>query len=122
MKVSCVPVLDDNFAYLLTDEGGVTAAIDPADAKKVLKAATEEGVSISEVLTTHKHHDHAGGNNAMASKIPGLEIVGGEKDRVQGATVTVKDGDVVSVGGITVRCMHTAGGRRRRFLPRTCYS
>lgn len=76
---------------------------------KVLKAASEQGVTISKVLTTHKHHDHAGGNNAMASEIAGLEIVGGEKDRVQGANVTVKDGDIVSVGGITVQCMHTAG-------------
>lgn len=35
MKISCVPVLDDNFAYLLIDEAGVTAAIDPAEADKV---------------------------------------------------------------------------------------
>lgn len=35
MKITCVPVLDDNFAYLLTDEAGVTAAIDPAEADKV---------------------------------------------------------------------------------------
>lgn len=35
MKVTCVPVLDDNFTYLLTDEAGVTAAVDPAEAEKV---------------------------------------------------------------------------------------
>lgn len=40
MKVTCVPVLDDNFAYLLTDEAGVTAAIDPAEAEKVKKRRT----------------------------------------------------------------------------------
>lgn len=66
-------------------------------------------MTISKVLTTHKHNDHAGGNNAIASRIPGLEIVGGEKDRVQGANVTVNDGDVIFVGGITVKCLHTAG-------------
>lgn len=76
---------------------------------KVMKAASDEGVIISKVLTTHKHHDHAGGNTAIAGKIPGLEIVGGQKDRVQGATVTVNDGDSLSVGAITVKCLHTAG-------------
>lgn len=76
---------------------------------KVLKAADEEGVTITKVLTTHKHHDHAGGNNAIARKIPGLEIVGGEVDRVQGATSTVKDGDTISVGAINVKCLHTPG-------------
>lgn len=75
----------------------------------MIKAASDEGVTISKVLTTHKHHDHAGGNKAMAGKIPGLEIVGGEKDRVPGATVAVNDGDTLSVGAITVKCLHTAG-------------
>lgn len=75
----------------------------------MLKAAIEQGVAVSKVLTTHKHRDHAGGNNAMAGKIPGLQVVGGEKDRVQGANVTVNDGDALSVGGITVKCLHTAG-------------
>lgn len=35
MEITCVPVLEDNFAYLLTDEAGVTAAVDPAEADKV---------------------------------------------------------------------------------------
>lgn len=35
MKVIIVPVLDDNFAYLLVDESGVTAAVDPAQPEKV---------------------------------------------------------------------------------------
>ena len=76
---------------------------------QVLKAAKEEGVSISKVLTTHKHNDHAGGNSAIAKSIPGLEIVGGEKDRVQGCTSTVKDGDEFSIGSIEVKCLHTPG-------------
>ncbi|CAM9520979.1 unnamed protein product [Ascophyllum nodosum] len=109
MRVVCVPVLHDNFAYLLIDESGVTAAVDPAQPEKVLKAAKEEGVSISKVLTTHKHNDHAGGNSAIAKSIPGLEIVGGEKDRVQGCTSTVKDGDEFSIGSIEVKCLHTPG-------------
>lgn len=35
MRVVCVPVLDDNFSYLLIDEMGVTAAVDPAEPEKV---------------------------------------------------------------------------------------
>ena len=30
-----MPVLDDNFSYLLIDEMGVTAAVDPAEPAKV---------------------------------------------------------------------------------------
>lgn len=35
MRIVCVPVLDDNFSYLLIDEMGVTAAVDPAEPEKV---------------------------------------------------------------------------------------
>lgn len=69
----------------------------------------DEGVTVTKILTTHKHSDHAGGNNSMAAKIPGLEIIGGEKDRVQGCTKTVRDGDTITVGSIAVQCMHTPG-------------
>ncbi|CAM9627226.1 unnamed protein product, partial [Laminaria digitata] len=75
----------------------------------VHRKASDERVTITKVLTTHKHSDHAGGNNSMAAKIPGLEIVGGEKDRVQGCTNTVRDGDTINVGSIAVKCMHTPG-------------
>ncbi|CAN0532159.1 unnamed protein product, partial [Laminaria digitata] len=34
MRIVCVPVLDDNFSYLLIDEMGVTAAVDPAEPEK----------------------------------------------------------------------------------------
>lgn len=37
MRVVCVPVLRDNFAYLLIDESGFTAAVDPAQPEKVRK-------------------------------------------------------------------------------------
>lgn len=35
MRIICVPVLSDNFAYLLIDNAGVTAAVDPAQPDKV---------------------------------------------------------------------------------------
>lgn len=37
MRVITVPVLHDNFAYLLVDGSGVTAAIDPAQPEKVCR-------------------------------------------------------------------------------------
>jgi hydroxyacylglutathione hydrolase len=56
MLIKEVPVLEDNYAYLLVDEATQTAAaIDPAEPDKVLKAAAAMGVTISLVLTTHKH-------------------------------------------------------------------
>ena len=55
MKVIPVPMLSDNYAYLLIAEDGTTAAVDPVEPAKVISAAEKEGVKISSVLTTHHH-------------------------------------------------------------------
>lgn len=55
MRVVPVPVLSDNYAYLLIDSNGVTAAVDPVEPQKVTQAATNEGVVVTSILTTHHH-------------------------------------------------------------------
>ena len=67
MRVVVVPVLSDNYAYLLIDDATKqAAAVDPAEAHLVLAAAQQAGVEIVAVLTTHKHsmlllsHPHLG--------------------------------------------------------------
>ena len=55
MRVVTVPVLSDNYSYLLIDQDGYTAAVDPVEPSKVLAAAQKEGVEVSTILTTHHH-------------------------------------------------------------------
>jgi hydroxyacylglutathione hydrolase len=38
------------------------------DHEKCLSAAKEEGWNITQILNTHEHHDHTGGNSAMVRK------------------------------------------------------
>lgn len=114
MKVVPVPVLSDNYAYLLINESSKTAwAVDPAQADKVLAAAKEHCVQVTTVLTTHKHADHAGGNTTMAKRLgSGAEIIGGEVDDVQACTRTVKDGETLTFEDIQIQCLHTPGHTR----------
>lgn len=68
MKVVPVPVRSDNYAYLLIDDSGTAAVVDPYDVQKVTDALEKEGVSkedVKAVITTHHHDDHAGGNKAF---------------------------------------------------------
>mmetsp|Transcript_449 Transcript_449/g.826 ORF Transcript_449/g.826 Transcript_449/m.826 type:complete len:255 (-) Transcript_449:530-1294(-) len=111
IRVVPVPVLSDNYAYLVIDEATkVAAAVDPAEPDKVLAAARREGVTVQTVLTTHKHWDHSSGNEAMASRIPGLDVVGGEIDAVPAATRNVRDQDtfpLASGSAVQVRALAT---------------
>ena len=109
MEVHTIDALSDNYMYLIVDAASKQAAcVDPADADAMVEAAAKLGVTITHVLTTHHHFDHAGGNEKMKQLVPGIEVIGGNNDKVKGMTRGVKDGDVLTVGSaLTVCCLHT---------------
>eukprot|EP01119_Soliformovum_irregulare_P016388 TRINITY_DN4725_c0_g1_i1.p1 TRINITY_DN4725_c0_g1~~TRINITY_DN4725_c0_g1_i1.p1 ORF type:complete len:258 (-),score=55.11 TRINITY_DN4725_c0_g1_i1:35-808(-) len=113
MKVVEVPVLSDNYAYLLIDTNQkVAAAVDPAGPAQVLAAAEKEGVKIVSILTTHHHADHAGGNAKLLEKVPDIPVYGGD-DRITAINSKVKDQDTLKVGDLSVKVhftpCHTSG-------------
>ncbi|ETW03986.1 hydroxyacylglutathione hydrolase [Aphanomyces invadans] len=108
MQIVVVPVLHDNYSYLLIDEQTkMCAAIDPVEPTKVLQAAQDHDVSISIVLTTHSHADHDGGNTEMKRLLPEVVVVGGRNDNVRGVTREVDDQEIVRVGALQVRVLST---------------
>ena len=55
-----------NFNYLIAcPETGEALAVDPLDHKRCLKSAKDKGWQITQILNTHEHSDHTGGNKAM---------------------------------------------------------
>src|SRR5678809_1027158 len=55
-----------NFNYLIAcPETGEALAIDPFDHGKCLTRAKANGWRITQILNTHEHHDHTGGNAAV---------------------------------------------------------
>jgi hydroxyacylglutathione hydrolase len=89
-----------NYNYLIAcGETGEALAIDPLDHEKCLKAAKDEGWSITQILNTHEHHDHTGGNAAVVAAT-GAKVLAHEKakDKIPGMSRGLKAGDVVKVG------------------------
>jgi len=113
MKIIQIPVLSDNYSYLVIDEKTkIALAIDPAGPAEMLAAMKKEDVTLDAVLTTHHHGDHAGGNSQLAKAISGLKIYGGDK-RVESVTDIAKDGDRFQIGNLEVKVYftpcHTSG-------------
>ncbi|MBM4332157.1 MAG: MBL fold metallo-hydrolase [Deltaproteobacteria bacterium] len=116
------------FAYLLGNEAaGAGLVIDPADdVDQILAIANQQKITIQYILNTHAHVDHIMGNEEM-KKRTGAKIIIHEEDAPlltrtprsilsmfggrssPPADQTVKDGDLIRVGGLALKVLHTPG-------------
>ena len=89
-----------NFNYLIAcAETGEALAIDPLDHQKCLAAAKAHGWRITQILNTHEHGDHIGGNGPLAAST-GARIIAhrNAKDRIPDMARGLAAGDVIKVG------------------------
>ena len=124
MQVSSMAV----FAYLVGDsETGEAMVIDPAGSiDGILATAEKNKLHIKYIVNTHGHVDHMCGNKEMKSRT-GASIIIHEADanmlghaspmllQMFGAEdsppadITVKDGDTITVGDVSLKVLHTPG-------------
>ena len=100
MEIVAVPVLTDNYAWLIHNaESGETAVVDPSVADPVLEAAAARGWRLTQILNTHWHPDHTGGNEGIQAATNCTIIAPAEAKRVSKVDRIVGEGDRVTVAG-----------------------
>ncbi len=101
-----------NFNYLIAcPETGEALAIDPLDHAKCLAKAKEKGWTITQILNTHEHGDHTGGNQQVVAAT-GAKVLAHKnaKSRIPGMDRGLGAGDVIKVGRtVELECMDTPG-------------
>jgi hydroxyacylglutathione hydrolase len=99
-------------SYLVGDaEAGVAVVVDPAFAiEQYLEAAEGDGVRIERVLETHTHADHLSGHGRFALE-HGLPVAIHRIAEPEYPFEPLADGDVVRVGSVEIRVLHTPGHR-----------
>lgn len=122
LRVLQIPVLNDNYVYILHDEiSGSTAVVDPGEAESVLESLAMTGWSLNLILNTHHHYDHIGGNKALKSRYA-CQIYASAYDQRRIADVDrgLLDGDQFSFGEHKLEVIATPGhtlGHIVYFLP-----
>ncbi|MEX0957742.1 MAG: hydroxyacylglutathione hydrolase [Burkholderiales bacterium] len=101
-----------NFNYLIAcAESGEALAIDPLDHEKCLAAARKRGWEITQILNTHEHGDHTGGNRAMKAAT-GAKLLAHKNagNRIPGVDRGLGAGDVIKVGkSVELEVLDTPG-------------
>ena len=101
-----------NFNYLIAcPETGDALAVDPLDFNKCLAVAKNNDWTISQILNTHEHSDHTGGNKAIV-KATGAKVIAhtNAKNHIPNMDRGVGAGDVIRVcKTVDLECLDTPG-------------
>lgn len=111
LQIHQFPCLGDNYGFLAHDtKTGATAVIDTPEVAAIMAALDETGWTLSHILNTHHHYDHAGGNVEIKQKT-GCTIIGprGEADAIPGIDSALGDGDQISIGSQTAEIIDVPG-------------
>ena len=110
MKVLQIPVGQmANFTYIVADEETAEVAIiDPSwDLEKVFDALEKNRWKAKYIVNTHSHFDHVLGNGQVA-KMTKAKIIQ-HKDSHLEKDIALSEGDVIQVGSIGMKVVHTPG-------------
>ena len=111
MQVTPIKCLSDNYAYIINDNNFKNVGVvDPSEAKPIITFLKEKNLKLNYVLNTHHHFDHIGGNLEL-KKIYNAKVVGfeGDKHRIPGIDITLKDNEKWNFGNLTVKIFHIPG-------------
>lgn len=99
----------DNFSYLIADDGTREAAVvDPGyNSEVIVDIIRSQKLHLKYVINTHHHLDHIG-DNGVLKKIFGSKVVAHKLSQVE-KDVEVDDGDIITVGTLSIRVIHTPG-------------
>jgi hydroxyacylglutathione hydrolase len=101
-----------NFHYLVAcPDTGEALAIDPLEWELCLATARRRGWTITQILNTHEHRDHTGGNAGMVGATKARVLAHAQAaSTIGGVDQGLNRGDVIRVGrSVELECLDTPG-------------
>ncbi|GBR31211.1 hydroxyacylglutathione hydrolase [Gluconobacter kondonii] len=108
LDIKPIPVLSDNYAWLLTTPKGERAIVDPGEAGPILDEIGDGRLDM--ILLTHHHADHTAGTEALRERY-GAQVYEPRQnqERLPRLDHAVEEGDVVSLGNTKIQVLSTPG-------------
>ncbi len=117
VKMFTVGMLGTNCFLVGDTESGDAAVIDPgfereSEAKTILKEIDRNGFTVKYIVNTHGHPDHTGGIRLLKEYTKAPILIHEDDAHMLSnppADRKLHDGDLIEVGGIKLRVIHTPG-------------
>ncbi|HER35298.1 MAG: hydroxyacylglutathione hydrolase [Halothiobacillaceae bacterium] len=107
--IHCIPVLSDNYVWLIEGRDGATVIVDAGEAAPVIAAIESRRLRPVAVLITHHHGDHVQGLPDLVARYP-VPVHGPESCGRAGVDHVVVDGQQIEIPEVgTVAALATPG-------------
>jgi len=113
MQIDIIPVLHDNYSYLLT-AGGKALCVDPGEAAPLIEALSRQALTLEMIVITHTHHDHIGGIHELRAHTP-CPVLAPQDLPGEPPTTTLTDEMAIPFGDLTLRALSTPGHCPQHF-------
>jgi hydroxyacylglutathione hydrolase len=110
IQIDALPAFNDNYIWLLRDDGSRRCAVvDPGDAAPVLAwLEAHPGWQLTDILITHHHFDHVGGVEQLKSAC-GARVLGPAGEKIPGRDRVLQEADRVELLGLQLQVMQVPG-------------
>lgn len=111
LQVAQFPCLSDNYGFLFHDTAsGMTACVDTPEVEPIVAACEQRGWTLTHILNTHHHHDHAGGNAELKARF-GCTVLGpaNELSKIPTIDTPLRGGDRFSFGEHSIDVLDVGG-------------
>ena len=111
LEINIIEAFSDNYIYIIRNElKNITSVVDPGESTPVIKFLQNKGWHLDEIVNTHHHHDHIGGN-AELLEIYKSKLIAPiyDKSSISNIDILVSDNDLINIAGTRTKVIHTPG-------------